>query len=64
MKTKILLYENDQRELRLELAEAWHVDESICQPYEVDSGLVERYNTLMTAYNAMQKELSKIRGEE
>ena len=60
---KIYLYENDQRELRIEIIPEEAIDYDFNPPYEVSQDLVDRYNKVMLEYNAMQEELRKIRGE-
>lgn len=63
MKAKIYLYENDQRELRVEVVTPDMAEYDFNPPYEVSQELVDRYNALMLEYDTMQKELRKIRGE-
>jgi hypothetical protein len=62
-KAKVYLYENDQRELRLEVVDSGMAEYDFNPPYEVSQELVDGYNKVMLEYNAMQKELRGIKGE-
>lgn len=63
MKAKIYLYENDQRELRIDILPEEAIDYYFNPPYEIDQSLLDEYNEVMKAYTLMQYKLGKIRGD-
>lgn len=60
---KIYLYENDQRELRIEIIPEEAIDYDFNPPYEVSQELVDEYTRIMLEYYNMQNKLRSIRGE-
>lgn len=61
--TKIYLYENDQRELRIDILPEEAIDYDFNPPYEVSQELVDEYTRIMLEYYKMQNKLRAIRGE-
>ncbi len=63
MKAKIYLYENDQRELRIDILPEEAIDYDFNPPYEINQSLLDEYNEVMKAYDLMQAALRNIRGD-
>ena len=62
MSNKALIYENDQRELRLDFDSVRYIDPEFSSIYTISDDLASQYAKVMAEYEDLQAKLKKIKG--